>query len=107
MGGTMKFVCLGYGSEKKWDAMTEEDREEAIEESFTYDDELRENGHWVDGGQALQSIRSARTLRWKRGKVLVTDGPFAETKEQLGGFGTLEARNMDHAIELLSKHPSL
>src|SRR5262245_48968985 len=103
----MKFVCLGYGQEKDWDAMTKAEQDAAIEECFTYDDELLKSGHWVDGGQALQSSSNAKTLRWKNGKVVVTDGPFAETNEQLGGFGVLEARDMGHAVELVSKHPGL
>jgi hypothetical protein len=69
-----------------------------------YDDLLRKNGHIV-GGEALQSSRNAITLRWKNGKVSVTDGPYAETKDQMGGFGVFEARDLNHAIELISKHP--
>jgi hypothetical protein len=103
----MKFICLGYGEEKNWDAMSARERDAAIEECFGYDDELLKNGHWLDGGQALQGSRTAKTLRWESGKVVVTDGPFAETKEQLGGFGVLEARDMGHAVELVSKHPGL
>ncbi|MGH9868587.1 MAG: YciI family protein [Candidatus Polarisedimenticolia bacterium] len=64
-------------------------------------------GHWLDGGAALQLASSARTLRWKNGKVVVTDGPYAETKEVLGGLGLLEARDMNHAVELISKHPGV
>jgi hypothetical protein len=59
------------------------------------------------GGEALQSHRSARTLRWQEGKLLVTDGPYAETKEQIGGILLLEARDMNHAVELMSKHPGV
>jgi hypothetical protein len=57
--------------------------------------------------RTLQSVRAARTLRWKGGKVLVTDGPFAETREQLGGLLVLEARDMDEAVELMAKHPGV
>jgi hypothetical protein len=78
-----------------------------IEECFAYDDELRKHGHWVNGGAALQSVRTAKTLRWKGDRLMVTDGPYAETKEQLGGLGVLEARDMNHAIELMSKHPAV
>ena len=73
---------------------------------FAYDDVLRKNGHFI-GGEGLQGARTAMTLRSRGGKVLVTDGPYAETKEQLGGILMLEARDMDHAIELMSKHPGV
>ena len=102
----MKFVCLGYHDEKQWEGASESEQNAMMDECFAYDDVLRENGHFA-GGEALQSARSAATLRWKDGKVLVTDGPYAETKEQLGGILILEARDMDHAIELMSKHPGV
>lgn len=103
----MKFACLGYMQEETWEAIARSEQDAEIEECFSYDDELVRHGHWVAGGQALQHTRTARTLRWKDGKVVVTDGPFAETKEQLGGIGLLEARDLDHAVELISKHPGL
>ena len=77
-----------------------------MDECFVYDDVLRKNGHFV-GGEALQSAQSAIILRWKNGKVSVTDGPYAETKEQLGGILVLEARDLNHAIQLMSKHPGV
>ncbi len=103
----MKFVLLGYADEKMWDAMSSEVREAAIEECFTYDDALRRGGHWTAFGEALERSRAAKTLRLRGGKILVTDGPYAETKEQLGGLGVIEARDMKHAVELISKHPAL
>jgi len=101
----MKFICLGYGDQQKWEKMPERERDAIAEECFAYDDELFKKGYWVDGGQALQSSRNAKTLRDHRGNIVVIDGPFAETKEQLGGFGTLDVRNMEQAIELMKKHP--
>jgi hypothetical protein len=100
----MKFICLGYidpsvpvtTSEKEWHAM--------MDSCFTYDDQLRANGHFK-GGEALQPPNTAMTLRYTNGRVVVTDGPFAETKEQLGGIMILEARDLNHAVELISKHP--
>ena len=77
-----------------------------MDECFAYDDVLRKNGHFV-GGEALQSARNATTLRWKNGKVSITDGPYAETKEQLGGILVLEAKDLNHAIQLMSKHPGV
>jgi hypothetical protein len=103
----MKFACFGYVDETKWNALPESEREAIVAECFAYDDELLKNGHWVDGGQALRSSSTAKTLRLKNGKVFVTDGPYAETKEQLGGVGVLEARDMNHAVELMSKHPGV
>ena len=102
----MRFLCLGYMNEKRWDAMSPSEQESLMQECFAYDDVLRQNGYFA-GGEALQSVRTAKTLRWQGGKVLVTDGPFAETKEQLGGLLLLEARDMDHAVALMSKHPGV
>ena len=102
----MKYICLGYVDEKKWDAMSQSEQEVFMDECFAYDDELRKNGHSV-GGEALQSARNATTLRFRNGKVVITDGPFAETKEQLGGIFVLEAKDLNHAIQLMSKHPGV
>jgi hypothetical protein len=77
----MKYLCLGYMEEKKWEAMSESGRNAFVDECFAYDDELRKKGHFV-GGEALQSAQNAITLRWRNGKVTVTDGPFAEMQEQ-------------------------
>lgn len=102
----MKYVCLGYYDEKSWETMSDSARNAFMDECFAYDDELRANGHIV-GGEALQSAQNATTLRWRNNKVSVTDGPFAETKEQLGGLLVLEARDLNHAIQLMSKHPGV
>lgn len=103
---TMKFVCLGYLDETQWDEMSEVEQKARLEECLAYDDELRQGGHFI-GGEALQSIRNAVTLRLQNGKVAVTDGPYAETKEQLGGILLLEARDLNHAIQLVSHHPGM
>ena len=102
----MKYVCLGYIEEQKWETMSESERNALIDECFTYDDVLRTGGHFA-GGEGLQSAQNATTLRYKNGKVSITDGPYAETKEQLGGILILEANDLNHAIELISKHPGL
>lgn len=102
----MKYVCLGYMEETKWNAMSESERDFFVKECMAYDIELQRNGNMV-GGEALQSVRNATTLRFKNGKVSITDGPFAETKEQLGGIMVLEARDLNHAIQLMSRHPSI
>lgn len=102
----MKFVCLGFIDEKKFEQIPPEEAQRMMEECFAYDDELRRRGHFV-GGEALDSARKAVTLKTKDGAVQVVDGPFAETKEVLGGILFLEARDMKHAIELMSKHSTL
>jgi hypothetical protein len=102
----MKYVCLGYFDEKKWKTMSESEQNAFLDKCFAYDDLLRKNGHIV-GGEALQSAQNAVTVRWKNGKVSITDGPYAETKEQLGGFGVFEAKDLNHAISLMSKHPAV
>jgi hypothetical protein len=102
----MKFVCLGYYDENQWATLTESEQNAFMDACFAYDDVLRQNANFA-GGEALQNSGKAATLRLRDGKVVVTDGPFAETKEQLGGFLILEARDRNHAIELLSKHPGL
>lgn len=102
----MKFICLGYFDEKKWENISESEAHAMMDECIAYDDELRKNGHFA-GGEALQSSRAAKTITWNNGKVSVTDGPFAETKEILGGILILEARDMDHAVELMSRHPGV
>src|SRR5262249_15307725 len=79
----------------------------ANEDCFTDESKLLNDRHWIDDGAALRPSPTAKTLRWQKGAVVVTDGPFTETKEQLGGIGVLEARDMNHAVELMSKHPGL
>src|SRR5262249_14864873 len=103
---TMKYICLGYIEPNKFENLSESERNAMVDECFTYDDQLRKNGHFA-GGEALQGPITATTLRWKNGKVTVTDGPYAETKEQLGGILILEARDLNHAIQLMSKHPGV
>lgn len=102
----MKFMCLGYADDSKLAAMSKEDMAAAVEECFAYDDELRRGGHFA-GGYALQSATNAVTIRQRSGKVEVTDGPFAETKEQIGGILYLEAKDLNQAIALMSKHPGV
>jgi hypothetical protein len=102
----MKYIWMGYYEPAKHAAMTEAERHAMFDECFEYDDHLRASGNF-GVGEALQLAETALTLYWKNGKVATTDGPYAETKEQLGGIGVLEARDMNHAIQLLSQHPAL
>lgn len=102
----MKYLCLGYMEEKKWDDMPEKERNAWMEECFAYDAVLKKNGHFI-GGEALESVRSSTTLKYRDGRVSITDGPYVETKEQLGGIMILEAQDLNEAIQLISKHPGL
>jgi len=102
----MKYICLGYADPKAFAAMSEQELNSFMDECFAYDEVLRKNEHFA-GGEALQGPQTATTLRYQGGKVSVTDGPYAETKEQLGGILILEARDLNHAIQLMSKHPGV
>src|SRR5262249_11328659 len=102
----MKFFCLGYFDETQWEAMPDTERSALMDACFAYDDLLRQKGHAV-GGEALQSPKNATTLRYRNGRITVTDGPYAETKEQLGGILILEAKDAKEAAELLSTHPGV
>jgi hypothetical protein len=103
----MKFVCLRYLNKELWDALAKDDREALIEKCLAHDDVLRGNACWTGAGEVLQSSSTAKTLRSNGGQVFVTDGPYAETKEQLGGFGVMEAGDLQHAVELLRTHPAI
>ena len=102
----MRYICLGYIEPNKPQTLPETEWHALLDECFTYDEELGAKGHFV-AGHALQGPESAATLRWKDGKAAVTDGPYAETREQLGGILILEARDLNHAIQLMSKHPGV
>src|SRR3989442_3609458 len=102
----MKYICLGYSEPGKCEGMPEDERHATFAECFEYNDHLRPNGHLV-AEVPLQPPETAVTLYWKNGKVATTDGPYAETKEQLGGLLILEARDLNHAIQLMSQHPGM
>ena len=100
----MKYVCSGYLDKEKWQRCRKASST-ASDECFAYNDVLRKNG--PIGGEALQTVRNAKTLRFRNGKVMITDGPYAETKEQIGGFFSFDAKDMDEAVRLVSNHPGL
>ena len=102
----MKYMCLGYLDEKKFAAMTEAERNSFMDDCFAYDDVLRAKGHFL-AGEGLESARTTKTVRLKKGKPVVTDGPFIETKEQIGGVLILEAKDLDEAVQLISHHPGV
>jgi hypothetical protein len=93
----MKYLCLVYLDEKRLDELPDED-------CVAYDTEIRKSGYCL-ASEALQSVQTATTVRLRNGKLAVTDGPFAETKEQLAGFYMIEARDLNEAIQIASKIP--
>ena len=93
----MKYLCLVYLDEKRLDELPDEDCVE-------FDEGIRNSGHCI-ASEALQSVQTATTVRVRSGKVSITDGPFAETKEQLAGFYMIEARDLNEAIQIASKIP--
>jgi len=93
----MKYLCLVYLDEKRSD-------ECSVSECLAYDAAIRKSGHCI-ASEALQSVETATTVRVRNGKVSVTDGPFAETKEQLAGFYLIEAKDLNQAIQLATRIP--
>ena len=100
----MKFLFTIYHDEKTLDDMPADEMQALVDSALDYDEDIRRSGHYVVSN-ALQRARTARTLRVRGGKVSITDGPFAETKEQLGGFFLIEARDMDEACAVAARFP--
>src|SRR6476660_9877644 len=98
----MKYLCLGYHDEQAVAALPATEREALKRECIAFEQLLRRGGQLIDV-RSLQSVRNAVVLRSDAGKVAVTDGPFAETKEQLGGIMLIEAADLNHAIQLMSQ----
>ncbi len=101
----MKYMCLAYEDEGQLNALSASEWDALRRETLAYVEGLRESGHLI-ATRALQSARTAATVQVRAGRLSVTDGPFAETKEQLGGFFLIEARDRDEAIRVASKWPS-
>src|SRR5262245_3073817 len=98
----MKYVCLCYDEEAKLKAVSKVGWDAIIREVYEYNEELRKKSQLI-AAQALQSVETATTVRVRNGNVTVSDGPFAETKEQLGGFFLIEVRDLDEAIQVASR----
>ncbi len=98
----MKYLCLVYSEEDKLHSLPESPKDA---ECLAYDEKVKASGHWV-AGEALQPVRTATTVRVRNGKTSVTDGPFAETKEQLAGFWLIDARDLDDAIQVAAGIPA-
>ena len=101
----MKYLLLIYESEQAFAGLSEAERGKIFEEYMTYSKGIRKSGNYI-GGEALQAISTATTVRVKNGKTVTTDGPFAETREQLGGFYLVEAKDLDEAIKLAAGIPA-
>jgi hypothetical protein len=102
----MKYLCLIYDDEKKIDGMSKAESDKFMGEYFAFSDDIRKSGHYV-AGEALQPVQTATTVRHRGGKLSTTDGPFAETKEQLGGFYLITAKDLNEAIQVASRIPSV
>ena len=101
----MRFLCLVVVDEKKLAGLSEKEAQELDDISLDHDEKLRKSGKFL-AAAALEPVRASKMVRVKGGKVHVTDGPFAETKEQVGGFILIDAKDFNEAIELASKIPA-
>ena len=101
----MKYLCLIYEEEKLWANLSKEQAEGMMGEYFAFTDGIKKSNHYV-GGEALQPTETATTVRVRHGKISTTDGPFAETKEQLGGYYLINAKDLNDAIQVAAKIPS-
>ena len=102
----MQYLLLIYGAENHWETLKESEKQEIYKEYMGLSEGLRRTGKYV-GGNELKPVATATTVRVRNGKKAVTDGPFAETKEQLGGYYLVEAGNLDEAIEVAARIPSV
>ncbi|MGA7106111.1 MAG: YciI family protein [Terracidiphilus sp.] len=100
----MKYLCLVFYDEKRRNELSDQESQALIDESLDFDDALRREGYFVATGP-LQPVEAATTLRARNGKITVTDGPFTETNEQIGGFVLIEARDLNEAIRVASRIP--
>jgi len=101
----MKYLCLAYYDEQKFDALSKDEFNALVSQCPKHDEELRRTGQLVLQA-SLVAPKTTTTIRPKNGKPLVTDGPYTETKEQVGGFFMIEARDLNEAISIASKHPA-
>ena len=101
----MRYLCLIYDEEKKLGAMSKGESDAFMGEYFAFTEDVKKSGHYV-GGNALQPANTATSVRVRGGKMSTTDGPFAETKEQLGGYYLIEAKDLNDALQVASKIPS-
>jgi hypothetical protein len=101
----VRYLLSIYENEKLWESMPDKEAQAVMGEYFAFTDGIKKSGNYV-AGEALQPVATATTVRLREGKRLTTDGPFAETREQLGGFYLIEAANLDEAIAIASRIPA-
>jgi hypothetical protein len=101
----MKYLCLIYEQERDWDAMPKAEADAYLAECMAAGEAIAAGGYLL-AGEALNQVATAVTVRIRNGRMSITDGPFAETREQLGGFYLIDARDMDEAVQLAAKIPS-
>lgn len=101
----MKYLCLIYEAESTLDAMSETEYDIMVDEVLAYREELRQSGHYISS-DPLYPVQTATTIRVRNGTLSITDGPFAETEEQLGGYYLIEASDLNDAIRVAAKMPS-
>ena len=101
----MKYLLLIYDEETQWTTLSEEEQGKLFEEYMEFSQGIHRTGHYL-GGEALQPVATATTIRVRNGKTLTTDGPFAETHEQLGGYYLIEAKDLDEASAIAARIPS-
>jgi hypothetical protein len=101
----MKYLCLIYDDEKKAVTMSKSDLDALMTDYFAFTEDIKKSGHYR-AGEALKPVQTATSVRVRNGKLATTDGPFAETKEQLGGFYMIEAKDLNEAIQIAAKIPS-
>lgn len=102
----MKYLCLIYDDENVINAMPQAEQDAFMGEYYAFTDGIRASGQYI-AGEALHPVATATTVRIRTGRMSTTDGPFAETKEQLGGFYLIEARDLNEAIQVAAKIPSV
>ena len=102
----MQYMLLIYDDEKTWADMPKAESDKMFGEYMSFTESIKSSGHLV-AGDALQQVNTATTVRIRNGKQMVTDGPFAETKEQLGGYYLVEAKDLDEAISIAARIPSV
>jgi hypothetical protein len=100
----MRYMLMIYRDEKEWEAKSAQERGVAFKEASEYSEARRPSGFY-QAGEPLEPVRTATTVRLKGGKPVMTDGPFAETKEQLAGYSILEAKDLDEALAFVARHP--
>src|SRR5262245_58927997 len=101
----MKYLCLIYDDEKSYTDMSKAESDAFMGDYFAFTKSIKDSGHYL-GGEALKPVHTATTVRIRNGKMSTTDGPFAETKEQLGGYYLIEARDLNDAIQVAARIPS-